>query len=105
MLHEDTDGSSERHAQLSYSGGAASADEGAAMVRGLQAPGAAVDAQLAAGRIRVFGNGRALDGAELELAASSGAQAPLAYSWKACTAGRVYARCSLAWSSGCLRWR
>jgi hypothetical protein len=51
-----------RAAQLSYSGAAAPADEGAAMVRGLQAPGAAVDAQLAAGRIRVFGRARPLDG-------------------------------------------
>jgi len=32
------------------------------MVRGLQAPGAAVDAQLAAGRIRVLGRARPLDG-------------------------------------------
>ncbi|KAK9820869.1 hypothetical protein WJX81_007795 [Elliptochloris bilobata] len=59
--------------KLSYSGGTAPADEGAAMVRGLQAPGAAVDAQLAAGRIRLFGNGRALDSAGVpdDAAASS----------------------------------
>lgn len=73
-------------AQLSYSGGAAPADEGAAMVRGLQASGAAVDTQLASGAIRVFGSGRALTSGELapnEAAESSGVRAWACRCWTA----------------------